>query len=261
VNDVLFASFMVRTGNFLPSALVLLTVIMAATLARRYTAAFSQIEGLLSDKDTYLKEMHHRVKNSLQIVASVAGLQANRVPDPGTRGLFQAMRERIRSVALVHEKLHASLSGDDIDLGGYARDLVAQVASSHGSGFAVNPPPVEIGDGVGSAPIELCVDLGLALTELLVNAYKHAGGPVRVSLSMADGRLSVRVDDAGPGFPPGADPQTGESLGFKIVSSVVKRRGGDIRIFSESGGSVLLEIPVVRSTEQKKQHKGKIDGQ
>lgn len=241
VNDMLFASFKAPIGNMLPPALVAFAVLMTFSLSRRYVDAFAQIEHLLSEKNLYLKEMHHRVKNSLQIVASVMTLQANRVVEPETKALFATMRERVRSVALVHEKLHSSLSGNDVDLGDYVRDLVRQVASSYSPHDGTESPMVEVGEGIGSAPIEYCVDLGLSLTELLINAYKHAARPTEVSLKRLEDSFLIAVRDAGTGFPAAFDPYACSSLGFKIVVSVIRRRGGEVRI--RSGGLVELLIP------------------
>ena len=250
INDILFASFKVHTGNLLPGALVIFTVLMTLSLSRRYVSSFAQIELLLSEKDTYLKEMHHRVKNSLQIVASVMSLQANRVKDSATKALFAMMRERVRSVALVHEKLHASLTGNDVDLVEYVRDLVRQVGASYGPHDVSENPTVDFDEGIGSAPIEFCVDLGLSLTELLINAYKYAGRPTLVSLRRLNGTFSVSVRDAGAGFPSGFDAYACASLGFKIVTSVVRRRGGEVRIRSENGGLVELIIPFKQNSKE-----------
>lgn len=248
VNDLLFNAFIVRTGNLLPSALLVLTVIMAAVLARRYTTAFTQIEGLLAEKETHLREMHHRVKNSLQIVASVAGMQVKRVSEKKTADLFRAMRERIRSVALVHEKLHASLDGDRVDLADYAKDLIAQIAASHGpddasaSSASSGEPRVEVAADLGSAPIEYCVDIGLVLTELIVNAYKHAGGVRSVSMEREADRLKIAILDAGPGFMLATVVESDASLGYKIVSSVLQRYGGSIKVRTNGGSVVELEL-------------------
>jgi two-component sensor histidine kinase len=242
VNDFLFSAFQVHTGNYISAAIVVFIHFMSISLSSRYVAAFAQIERLLAEKETYLKEMHHRVKNSLQIVASVMALQANRVVDPGAKSLFSRMRERVRSVALVHEKLNFSLTGDDVDIVDYTRDLVRQVASAHGGDSG--DPELSFGSGLGAAQVEFCVDYGLVLTELLINAYLHAGGPTSVAVRRLDNVLAIEVRDAGPGFPEGFDERTGSSLGFKIVSSVVRRRGGEVRIRPGRGGAVELSIPI-----------------
>lgn len=152
------------------------------------------------------------------------------------------MRERVRSVALVHEKLNYSLTGNDVDIADYTRDLVRQVASSHEGASAM--PKLTFGESIGSAQVEFCVDFGLVLTELLINAYLHAGGPTSVVVRRREDTLTLEVRDAGPGFPEGFDERAGSSLGFKIVSSVVRRRGGKVRIQPGPQGVVDLSIPI-----------------
>lgn len=244
VNDFLFSAFRVHTGNFISAAIVVFIHFMSISLSSRYMAAFAQIERLLYEKDTYLKEMHHRVKNSLQIVASVMTLQANRMSDPETRSLFSRMRERVRSVALVHEKLNFSLTGNDVDISDYTRDLVRQIFAVYEPENASAAPKLTFGDGIGAAQVEFCVDFGLVLTELIINAFQHAGGLTSVSLRRSDGRLIVEVRDPGSGFPAGFDERSSASLGFKIVASVVRRRGGDVRIQPGNQGIVELSIPI-----------------
>jgi len=241
VNDMLFASFVVGTGNLLPAALVVFIVIMSFVLASRYTRTFSQTERLLAEKETFLKEMHHRVKNSLQIVSSVVTMQFHRVSNPDSASQFSAMSERIRAIALVHEKLYAAPADGDVDLAEYVRDLVLQSARSNGP-VGADIPSLEIGAEVGPSSIEFCVDFGLVLTELLLNAYKHGGGPRRVELRRAGDLVSVVVRDSGPGFKSGIMPGTGNTLGFKIVSSVVRRRGGSLETVTENGAVVTATM-------------------
>jgi two-component sensor histidine kinase len=244
VNDFLFSSFRIHTGNYISAAIVVFIHFMSISLSSRYMAAFAQIETLLAEKDKYLKEMHHRVKNSLQIVASVVTLQINRIRDPAAQALFSRMRERIRSVALVHEKLNFSLSGDDVDIADYVRDLVAQVVSVLETESGAAPPELIIGDKIGSGKVEFCVDFGLVLTELIINAYQHGGGAASIKLFRTGEVLNMEVLDVGPGFPEGFDERSNARLGFKIITSVVSRRGGKVRIVSGAGGHITLSIPM-----------------
>jgi two-component sensor histidine kinase len=246
LNDMLFASFLVGTGNLIPYALVVFVCILSFALASRYTRAYRQIETLLAEKETFLKEMHHRIKNSLQIVSSVTAMQSHRVGERPAAALFAAMNDRIRAVALVHEKLYAAPASGCVDLGPYVADLVRQTARSNGAA-AGGGPEILVGPDPISVPIEVCVDFGLALTEILLNAYKHGGGPRSVELRREGDSATVVVRDAGPGFSAEAIPGAGDTLGFKIVSSVVRRHGGTFSTVTDNGAVVALTMPLAVS--------------
>lgn len=239
INDMLFSSFLVYTANLLPAGLVIFTVIMNLTTAYRYAKAYTTISDLLAEKETYLKEIHHRVKNSLQVAASMMTLQANRIGDKATASLFLTMRDRIRAIALVHEKLYSSVPGNRVDLDAYVRDLVAHLSSTYSQDAAGSEPELAVEGGPLEVPIDFCVDFGLALTELVINAYKHASGPASIVIAEKNGMVCAAVSDEGPGYPEGFDLQSGTSLGLKIVTSVVKRWNGEL-ILSKGGncGSV-----------------------
>jgi two-component sensor histidine kinase len=125
----------------------------------------------------------------------------------------------------------------------YTRDLVRQIIDTNKPDTAANMPELDFGEGIGTGQVEFCVDFGLVLTELIINAYQHAGGPTVIGLRKANNTLIVEVRDSGEGFPADFDALSGSSLGFKIVSSVVLRRGGEIRIRPGNEGGVELSIP------------------
>ncbi len=246
INDMLFSSFLVYTGNLLPAGLVVFTVIMNLSIAYRYSKAYKTIEGLLVEKDTYLKEIHHRVKNSLQIAASMMTLQANRIEHKDTAKLFLTMRDRIEAIALVHQKLYAAMPGNSVDVYGYVKDLIAHLAVSYGTGIPASAPEVVTGNKPLEVPIDFCVDFGLSLTELVINAYKHAGGPKQILVREEGGRVCATVIDGGPGYVEDALSGPKKSLGLKIVNSVVKRWGGEIHLYRGEYHGTKAEIWLVR---------------
>jgi two-component sensor histidine kinase len=267
INDMLYSSHLIQTGNALPIALVLFIVLQSFVLAQRFTKAFDKVELLsaelkdsnqmlreeiqsamamsarleesLSEKEMLLKEVHHRVKNSLQIVSSIVSLQANRSGDSAVESMSQSLKDRIRVISLANEKLYDIESGDLFDLTSYARDIVKLAVSSYESEACrleglVEGERIEAESAVG-------IDFGLVLTELVVNAFKHAllpagGGRVLVSMRREGSELRFEVRDDGPGLPEGFDPAVSGSLGFKIVSSLLSRRAGSFSVSRPASG-------------------------
>lgn len=257
VNDMLYSSFIIYTGNLLPLGLTLFVGFQALVLAKRFTTAYSEVESLsgklsttnerlereiaqsvvvqgqlkaaLSEKELLLREVHHRVKNSLQIVSSIAALQAHRAKEPAAITAYATIRSRLRAISMVHERLYGLASGESIDFGEYARDLVGQLAAS----FGVEGERVDLSveaDRI-DAPMDFCIDAGLLLTELVSNAYKHAiipsgGGRIHVTLRREAETVEVAVEDDGPGLPPDFAPERGASLGFRIATSLLGRLNG-----------------------------------
>jgi two-component sensor histidine kinase len=218
--------------------------------------ARARLEASLAEKEILLKEVHHRVKNSLQIVSSIVTLKTIDSKDPSIRHLTQAVKNRIRVISLVHERLYNVGSGDRIDVGEYARDIVGLNMEYAEEG----PPPVEARIESAGLLVDggLCLDVGLILTELLSNAMRHAvipaGGKILVSLrEEVEGdkkALVLGVEDEGPGFPPGFDPAKDGGLGFRIVRSLIARRKGRIELptvpaeSGRAGGRVRCLIPL-----------------
>lgn len=232
-NDILYSSHIVRTANLLPYALASLVFLLALVLARQQAGAFARLERSLAEKEILLKEVHHRVKNSLQIVTSIATMQAGRSHSSEAVALSDSLKERIRAISLVHEKLYDLDSGDRIDLGSYASSLVELALSSYEAEGCRIEARVEAESLAVDAA--LCVDTGLVLSELVTNAVRHGllpkgGGSLSVSIRRKGDFLVLEVGDDGQGFPEGFDPATTTSLGYKMARALVQRRSGSIEI-------------------------------
>jgi two-component sensor histidine kinase len=269
INDILYSAHAIDTGNLLPLSLALFVFLQSFVLARRLTGAFDAVEALsqelatsngllkkeiqeematsarleesLSEKETLLKEVHHRVKNSLQIVSSIVSLQANRSSLPEVELLSRSIKERIRVISLASEKLYDIESGDNFDVTDYARDILKLALSSYGSEESLIEGRVE-GERV-QVESAIGIDFGLIVTELITNAIKHAvlpsgGGPILVDLREEAGYLRFAVIDEGPGFPEGFDPERATSLGFKIVVALLRRWEGSISVSGGRGARV-----------------------
>lgn len=238
-------------------------LLQSVVLAKRFTSAFDEVELLsvelresnevlkesLAEKEMLLKEVHHRVKNSLQIVSSIVSLQAYRSADPEVEAMSRSIKDRIRVISLANERLYDLEAGDTIDLLGYARDIVRLAVSSYDAEGCHVEGIVE-GDRI-DAESAAGIDFGLILTELVVNAVKHAlvprgGGRVAVAIRSEGEGVLLEVRDDGPGFPAGIDPEMAQTLGLKIVHALLKRRNGSIAVSEGPGAVVTCRLSVSR---------------
>ena len=209
----------------------------------------AQVEALdvitrsLLEKETLLKEIHHRVKNNLQIISSLLALQADNVPEERARGLLLESVARVRSMALIHQKLYLTNDLAHIDFDEYARTLVRELtgALAPDTHVVVDTEPVHL-------TVDFAVPFGLVLNELVTNALKHGRA--------ADGRLDLAVDlrregggfvlsvrDRGRGLPEALAIERSTSLGFKLVHSLAKQVRASLAVEREGGTCVRLTMP------------------
>ncbi|WP_052309918.1 PAS domain S-box protein [Methanocella arvoryzae] len=197
----------------------------------------------LREKEVLLKEVHHRVKNNLQIVSSLLNLQSNALRDEKIRAVFQESQNRIRSMALIHEKLYRSDDLSRVDFSDYLRVLSTDL-------YRVYADPSKIRLSVDCEEILLSIDAsiscGLIVTELLTNSFKHGfpggrEGQVTVSLRRtAGGYVTVTVSDDGVGMPAGFVVEDTSTLGLQLVTTLVEQLEGRLEIGSEGGTSFSI---------------------
>ena len=214
------------------------------TERRRYQ---EQLESSLHEKEALLRELHHRVKNNLQVVSSLLSLQARRVTDGPTLDALRESQNRIRSMAMVHEMLYHAKGLPRIDARKYTDDLVANVFRSYGAGSdRIRLRSAVEGMELG---IDLALPVGLLLNELVSNSLKHAfpdqrEGEIRVELGPApDGSLVLRVSDTGIGLPPGMGSGDPAALGLELVRAVSGQLGATLRVTSRDGTAVEVTVP------------------
>ena len=195
--------------------------------------------GELREKEVLLKEIHHRVKNNLQVISSLVSLQADGSPDETVREGLQDLTYRVRSMALVHEKLYRSADLARIDFAEYAESLLNYLWQAHGTAAAAVRLTLELEPL--SLPVDTAVPCGLILNELAGNALKHAfggksGGEVTVSLGGA-GERTVRlcVRDDGVGLPPELDWRRTGSLGLRLVQMLAGQLNAKVEVSSCQG--------------------------
>jgi two-component sensor histidine kinase len=206
----------------------------------------SQIAASLEEKEVLLKEIHHRVKNNLQVISSLLNLQAANVVDTKTLEQLRESQNRIRSMALIHERLYQSGNLARIDFGEYTRSLVGFLARSY------SVPGVHIQVGVQNIelPVNAAIPCGLVINELVSNALKYAfpderGGLVEVLLTVAPDRTAVlSVRDDGIGLPHELDHQNTTTLGLQLVNTLTKQLNGTIGLIRDRGTTFSITFPV-----------------
>ncbi|HET6336854.1 MAG TPA: PAS domain S-box protein [Polyangiales bacterium] len=208
-----------------------------------FKAAERELRASLLEKDVLLKEVHHRVKNNLQVISSLLSLQAMQLLDPGIRQRLLESQNRVQAIALVHEKLYRSEKLSHIAFGEYAEALVAELAQTHSA--AANGIKLSLDMGDVHIGVDAAIPLGLMLNELVSNALKHAfvgspSGLVEVRLTAADGRLTLSVADDGIGLPPGLDPRNASTLGLDLVFTFAEQLEAEVEI--ETGAGTRFSI-------------------
>jgi two-component sensor histidine kinase len=201
------------------------------------------LRNALEHQKVLVHEINHRVKNSLQLVASLLGLQATAAADPKVSQICQEAMGRITAIARVHERLYRSPDVTAVDLAAYLADICADLAALTPQNEIVYQPEAAI-----SMPTDRAVHVALLATELLTNAAKHAGpGRVIVALSAPTvrGSVTLRVRDQGPGLPEGFSLDRAQTLGMKIIRALVERMGANLTIHHQQpGAEFVTEIPV-----------------
>jgi two-component sensor histidine kinase len=219
-----------------------LTVRRAAEQALRVSE--ERLRSSLDEKVVLLKEVHHRVKNNMQVINSLIALQEDRIEDPNVLELFRTTRSRIKSMALIHDALYREGNLARISFGPYVRGLVSELVHV----YSVGNVATRIETGEFSLGIDQAIPAGLIVNELVSNALKHGlttGGEaeLRIGLKCADGEVSVAVRDNGPGLPPGLEYASTSALGMHLIQMLTDQLEGTLRIGPGPGGSFELRFP------------------
>lgn len=233
-------------GNFKGSSAVLSDV-------SELKKAEKQIRASLKEKEALLREIHHRVKNNLQVMSSLLKLQAHYIKDERQLGVLQDAEARIRSMAIVHEHLYRSESLERLDMKHYIRVLVRYLSGSMQRDKARVMVETDA-EGI-SFGVETAVPVGFIITELVNNCLQHAftgqeKGTVKVSLRETRGnRFQLTVRDNGVGLPGHIDIENSQSLGLRLVNLFVEQLSGECRIHRARGTAIKItfkELPCRR---------------
>ncbi len=209
----------------------------------------------LQEKDVLLKEIHHRVKNNLQVIYSLLSLQSGYVRDPQFLAMFQESRNRIKSMAMIHEVLYQSKDLASVNISKYINALVDNLFRSYG----VNPSNVGINLDVGDVRLsfDTAIPCGLIINELVSNSLKYAfpdgrTGHIYVGLHSTDeGTYVLAIRDDGVGMPESMDFRTTSTLGLQLVTTLTEQLGGSIDLDRTNGTKFTIKFNETKSVKRR----------
>lgn len=209
---------------------------------RKQTEA--QVQASLREKEVLLKEIHHRVKNNLQIVSSLLNLQAELIEDPQIRKTFEDSWSRVDSMALVHESLYQSHNFSSINFSTYIRILAAHLLQTYNIQLSQVTSKIEIDPQV-SLSLNQAIPCGLILNELITNALKYGiqpgeSGEIIITLKQSDRQVILTVGNRGDTLPPAFDLKSTQSMGLTLVINLVEQLEGRLEL--ERGHVTLFRV-------------------
>lgn len=239
-----------------------------AKVMRDVTARKEQEEQLrrsLSEKDTLVREIHHRVKNNLQVIVSLLSMQSRHTKDARVLSAFNDAESRLRAIAQIHERLYASDDLTEVEFAEYLTGLANELVLLHAAGPDQIQLQLDIADMV--LHIERAIPLGLIANELILNSLKHGlkGRPGLLKVSLAylpdtiepdtgatldSGWAQLRITDTGLGLPPGFDVAGAQSMGLRLVNLLVLQLRGRLEIDNVPGVSATVSFPIENIKEQ-----------
>lgn len=211
-------------------------------------AAEAQIEATLAEREVLLKELHHRVKNNLQIISSMLNLQGSSIEDPQAQAVLQEGQNRIYAMALIHEKLYLAKDPICIGMAEYMQDLAGNLFLSYG----VEPSRIQFWPAITDIwlDIEMAIPFGLLFNELISNCLKHAfpagrPGEIKVTLDETQpGLYRLMVADNGTGLPPNINWRAPKTLGLRLINRLAQQLRGNIELVA--GPGTLFEVTFSR---------------
>jgi len=196
----------------------------------------------LSEKEILLKEVHHRVKNNLQIINSILNLQSSYIEDERTLEIIKESQNRIRSMSFIHESLYQTSNFSSINFKEYIENLLSNLAYSYQIGTKV-----KIEKNIENIDLSLdqAIPCGLILNELITNALKYAydfdtEGEVYISITKIESDIHLIVQDFGKGLPKDFDIESADSLGLSLVHTLTEQIDGELTIKSDGGTKILI---------------------
>jgi two-component sensor histidine kinase len=216
-------------------------------LEARIQKRTGELESSLAEKNTLLQEVHHRVKNNLQMIASMLKLQAASVQDPKILDTLKVSQSRVRVMALIHEKLYQSSDLSRINFAHYIEQLLKDLTLFYST--AEKKPNLQLQVDSLELGVELAIPCGLIINELVSNALKHAfpgdrPGVISIIFRLtASQEYSLNVADNGVGLPDNFDIQTSHSLGLQLVQALTRQLEGQLEFHRDHGSSIQILFP------------------
>lgn len=215
-----------------------------------------QLNSSLKEKEVLLKEIHHRVKNNMQVISSLLNLQSSRIKSPDILEMFKESQDRIRSMSLIHERLYQSADLAKIDFSHYIQNLASHLFQS----YRIDPEAVSLKTEVRDVSLDInrAIPCGLIINELISNSLKYAfpqakeadkkkkkRGEIDIQLTADDGKVLLQVKDNGVGLPEDLDIETADSFGLQLVTTLAAQLNGRIDIKRKPGTTFKITFDKV----------------
>jgi two-component sensor histidine kinase len=221
-------------------------------LTRRKKAE-DEIKASLAEKDVLMREIHHRVKNNMQIVSSLLNLQTSYVEEEEAVNVLKESQNRVKSMAMIHEKLYQSHDLNHLNISNYIISLVTDLFSSYAIPQGQIKPIMDVEDA--NLNMETAVPCGLIISELISNSLKYAfpngkKGEIHVTLKTKENRFHLTISDNGVGLPDDLDFQNTESLGLQLVNSLTNQLDGKIEVNRKHGTEFKITFKEAKYKER-----------
>ena len=210
------------------------------------TILLQYIQNSIEEKTILLKEIHHRVKNNLQVISSLLSLQSDRITDMTAREYFQKFQNRVKTMALVHERIYRFENQSIINYEEYIRSLSTFLLYS----YNINSCQISVKIDIEDLNMELdnAILCGLIVNELLSNSLKHAfpggrEGEIRIEMGLLNGQYFIMVKDNGIGFPEDSDYRKSTALGLKLVNALTGQLNGIMELEGSEGTKITITFP------------------
>ncbi len=215
--------------------------------------AEKKLQGELEAKNVLIKEIHHRVKNNLQVVSSILSLEGSCVNSEEARSVFTDCQTQVHSMSLVHEQIYRGTSLEEVDAGAYLSRLAEYLESVHEGSY--KGIELKVKAEASNLALDKAIPLSIVVTELVSNAFRYGfpegrTGTIQLSLEREGDSYELRVEDDGVGHEAGArgGSDAREGLGLELVAALAQQLGGSLKRSSVEGTRVILRFPFAASS-------------
>ena len=228
-------------------------IVYQASIAIQQSIAEEKLKSSLVEKDVLLREVHHRVKNNMQIVSSLLNLQTHYVEREETVNVLKESQGRVKTMAMIHEKLYQSQNLSHINIKSYIENLVTDIFYSYGVKKGTIKPIVNIEDVEMS--LETAIPCGLIINELVTNSIKyafpnHREGVVKVTMTNNGSKYFLTVVDDGIGLPYNIGISNKDTLGLQLVNSLRNQLEGELDVYTDHGTAFNISFDDVEYKER-----------
>ncbi len=220
-------------------------VVFSMTNIHSLKAAEENLKTSLEEKELLLRELHHRVKNNMQIISSLLSLQSQHIKDKRDMEIFESSQNRVKTMSLIHEELYSSQDFTHINLSEYIQNLTKELLTSH----IGDPGRVQLTVNVEDINMELetAIPLGLLINEIVANSVNHAfphhqEGKIIVDLKRDGDAFILKISDNGIGIPENVDFEKADTLGFQLINNLVNQLDGEIEMHTNNGTMFIVKF-------------------